>query len=133
MDCPTCFQTFPINEIAEHADICASWYVDTVGGTSAAGTIAMDDNSTSDASEILQDGDTPEVTIVSLMQQLQNNLEPGEPVRINLRRKTLWEDFAKERRKRVKLKKNKIKVVFLGEPAIDDGRPRREFFSGIYN
>ena len=100
MDCPTCFQTFPINKIAEHADICGSWLVDTVGGISASGTIAMDDNSTctSDASEILQDGDTPELTIVSLMQQLQNNLEPGEPVRINLRRKTLWEDFAKESR-----------------------------------
>ena len=112
MDCPTCFKTFPINEIAEHADICASWLLDTVGGISAAGTIAVDDNSTTDASEILQDGDTPELTIVSLMQQLQNNLELGEPVRITLRRKTLWEDFAKERRKRVKPKKQDKGGIF---------------------
>ena len=86
--------------------------MDTVGGISAAGTIAVDDNSTTDASEILQDGDTLELTIVSLMQQLQNNLELGEPVRITLRRKTLWEDFAKERRKRVKPKKQDKGGIF---------------------
>ena len=33
-------------------------------------------------------------------------------------------------RKRVMLE-NLVKVVFLGEPAIDDGGPRREFFSGV--
>ena len=25
-----------------------------------------------------------------------------------------------------------LKVTFIGEPAIDDGGPRREFFSGMY-
>jgi hypothetical protein len=25
-----------------------------------------------------------------------------------------------------------VKIVFVGEPAIDDGGPRREFFSGNF-
>lgn len=51
------------------------------------------------------------------------------PIRINVRRKTLWDDFLRERKRRVKPEKM-LKVVFVGEPAIDDGGPRREFFSG---
>ena len=124
MECPTCFKAFPIQEIAEHADICASWHVESVGET-----ITIDENNLFDNNEFGIGDYEPGQTFVSLIKELQNNLEPGDPVRVNIRRKTLWEDFTKERRKRVK-PQHKLKVVFLGEPAIDDGGPRREFFSG---
>jgi hypothetical protein len=92
-------------------------------------TITIDENNLFDNNEFGIGDYEPGQTFVSLIKELQNNLEPGDPVRINIRRKTLWEDFTKERRKRVK-QQQKLKVVFLGEPAIDDGGPRREFFSG---
>ena len=133
MDCSICFKPFPIQEIAEHADSCASWHVESVGET-----ITIDESNLFDNNEFgigdCEPGQTfgdcePGQTFVSLIKELQNNLEPGDPVCINVRRKTLWEDFTKERKKRVK-PQQKLKVLFLGEPAIDDGGPRREFFSG---
>ena len=33
VECPICFKAFPIQEIAEHADSCASWHVESVGET----------------------------------------------------------------------------------------------------
>ena len=48
---------------------------------------------------------------------------PEEPVRINIRRKTMWDDFRKERKRKI--------VVFLGEPAINDGVGPADFFSGL--
>ena len=69
------------------------------------------------------------LTHKSLINLAQRNMEIGEPIRVNVRRKTLWEDFVKERKRKAKPEKL-LKVVFIGEPAIDDGGPRREFLSG---
>lgn len=30
IDCPTCCQVFPLKDIAEHADLCATWFVESV-------------------------------------------------------------------------------------------------------
>ena len=110
--------------------MCASWYVEYDGTTTPEPAIADDD--TSDTNDIGLGGNTDVHAFVSLITQLQNNLEPGNPIRINVRRKTLWEDFTEQRMRRVKLEK-RLKIVFLGEPAIDDGGPLREFFSGTFS
>jgi hypothetical protein len=44
----------------------------------------------------------------------------------------MWNDFKEARMKNRIKPNNMVKVVFAGESAIDDGGPRREFFSGIY-
>ena len=53
-----------------------------------------------------------------------------EQVRLSVRRKKIWDDLKKAARKRIGPTSN-LKIVFLGEPAIDDGGPKREFFSGV--
>jgi len=50
--------------------------------------------------------------------------------RIHVRRKFLWEDFLESRKRPWVKPCHTIKVVFLGEAAIDDGGPKREFFTG---
>ena len=46
--------------------------------------------------------------------------------RITVRRSHIWEDTLRALRRNLDLRKV-IKVTFLGEPAIDDGGPRREY------
>ena len=53
-----------------------------------------------------------------------------EQVRLSVRRKNIWDDLKKAARKRIG-PTNNLKIVFLGEPAIDNGGPKREFFSGV--
>ena len=45
-----------------------------------------------------------------------------------MRRKHLWEDTLKALKRTLWAAAKHLKVVFLGEPGIDDGGPRREFF-----
>ncbi len=58
-------------------------------------TITIDENNLFDNNEFGIGDYEPGQTFVSLIKELQNNLEPGDPVCINIRRKTLWEDFTK--------------------------------------
>ena len=50
--------------------------------------------------------------------------------RIIVRRSNVWEDSLKQFTKLQGLSYNKnIKVTFVGEPAVDSGGPRREYFT----
>ena len=61
----------------------------------------------------------------------ESKLVNVNPKRITVRRKLIWEDFKNELVRKV-TPTTKIKVVFAGEPAVDDGGPRRELFSGKF-
>lgn len=50
-------------------------------------------------------------------------------IRVTIRRKMVWEDF-KRARYRYYQPDRMVKVTFAGEPAVDDGGPKREFFAG---
>lgn len=52
-----------------------------------------------------------------------------EVKRVTVRRKFLWEDFKNARKSKIQPVSN-LKVVFAGEPSIDDGGPKRKLFSG---
>ncbi|CAB4034361.1 G2 M phase-specific E3 ubiquitin- ligase isoform X3 [Paramuricea clavata] len=52
-------------------------------------------------------------------------------MRINVRRENTFQDFIAIRKKPWFDLGKVFKVIFIGEPAIDDGGPRREFFSEI--
>ena len=52
-----------------------------------------------------------------------------EEIRVTVRRNHLWSDFSRARSDYYS-PLNTIKITFSGEPAIDDGGPKREFFSG---
>lgn len=68
--------------------------------------------------------------LTAILETLQQQYVSGKEVRVNIRRKHIWSDFKQARKKFNLLPSNKIKIVFLGEAAADDGGPRREFFSG---
>ena len=55
--------------------------------------------------------------------------------RISIRRRYAYQDYldavARQKMRKRFNKNGMLKVTFIGEPAVDDGGPRREFFSGI--
>lgn len=62
--------------------------------------------------------------ICNLKEQLS-----AETIRVTLRRKNLWLDYVGARNNNYN-PCHLIKITFCGEPAIDDGGPKREFFTG---
>lgn len=135
---------FAVTEIEEHADLCSSWLVESIdwdpiqaSGTATVTSVEADTGLVSASTDVMVAGGNMLLsasdrstlpTLHDLIVQLHNKLAP-ETTRINVRRKTLWQDYVKERKRKLK-PEHALKVVFLGEPAIDDGGPRREFFSG---
>ena len=127
VECPTCFNRYPVDEILDHADICAPHIFD-FGSSNISG---QDDSQLEQiATDCWNDDDIDQPTFQSLIYKAKENMETDQPIRVNVRRKTMWDDFTHERARRFK-PEQMLKVVFVGEPAIDDGGPRREFLSGI--
>ena len=68
--------------------------------------------------------------LTAMLETLQQQYVSEKEVRVNIQRKHICSDFKQARKKFNLVPSNKIKIVFLREPAVDDGGPRREFFSG---
>ena len=71
--------------------------------------------------------------MVLLLKLATEKVQRDKPLRIKVRRRNIWEDL------KVKLAKytesdlnNIIKVQFVGEPAVDQGGSRNEFFSLLH-
>ena len=88
--------------------------------------------------EVFED-DESAVNVSSLIERikvvisaLQTNVDLEIINKLTVRRKAIFQDYLETRRdpKRHFNPKGVLKVTFIGEPAIDDGGPRREFFSG---
>jgi hypothetical protein len=133
IQCPTCFQYFSVQVIAEHADACVDVWIGDVDDS--------ENDTDSDLPNPLLDAHTVDVSteittttsLKTVAQKLADeHISKKDQKRLNVRRKHLWVDF-KQACVRYKLDPSTpIRIVFLGEPAIDDGGPKREFFSGIY-
>ena len=94
-ECPTCFKRFPIEEIEEHADLCASHIIEFGDDTCPGEATTSDDCRLERTAEIwIDDNEQNDLTYSTLIKTVQKNMEKDQPVRINIRRKTLWEDFA---------------------------------------
>ncbi len=148
ISCPTCHEKFGGDEIEEHADICAesAWsgseqqYVSLMSDlvnvddvtdqqeSSEPISLINENNEASPASDISPGNIKTE--LADVIRNLQANLG-NTTNRLNVQRISVLDDYIN---KRVKCSwfspQNKLKVVFMGESAIDDGGPRREFFSG---
>lgn len=121
--CPICFVQFPIHQIEEHADNCSSWLVESEE------TGELTESSGPDVEQWKVPDDSQCKSL--LKEQIVKCAEglPAEVKRVTVRRKFLWEDFRNARKSKIQPLSN-LKVVFAGEPSIDDGGPRRELFSG---
>ena len=135
VECPTCRGYYMEEEIACHADICAE------NAHKRAFFELIEDLPNDEPLEELEreatehhgDGSTNETEVLStseILKALTENLKSQS--RINVRRGQLFTDYL-EVRKRCYWHnaEQKLKVVFIGEPAEDTGGPRREFLTGL--
>lgn len=128
--CPLCFLMFPIEHIQEHADTCSPWAMESEQSAdlSECGISAEIEESAEQVEELdmSQYKSLLKKKIAECATRLSTNVK-----RINVRRRFLWEDFKAARKSRIGPLSN-LKVVFVGEPSIDDGGPKRELFSGKF-
>lgn len=126
--CPICFFLFPVHQIEEHADSCSSFF-----------TVESEDDPLPNSPSRKVQEETRLLNVDSgshtscskslLKEQIKSWSANSSPdlTHINVRRRNLWEDFKNARRKKINSVSN-LKIVFVGEPSIDDGGPKREFF-----
>jgi hypothetical protein len=72
-----------------------------------------------------------QILIEEITKVVEKHLEKDRRKRVTVRRKVIWDDFKSELQNNNITPTTQIKVIFAGEPAVDDGGPRRELFSGI--
>lgn len=66
-----------------------------------------------------------------VLKTLQQNVDFSKKTRISVRRKSMFQDYIEARKKKWFNSRQTLKVTFIGEPAIDDGGPLQEFFTGL--
>ena len=142
--CPTCHAKFPVQEIETHADLCAETstclpasrrlydnLMDTEDHVVTEGE-TVGDVSEHDSDVGLEDNDSLDMLrdkLVQVISKLKVGLDMRQN-RLHIRRKKIWNDFLESRHLKWFKLQNKWKITFVGETAIDDGGPRREFFTG---
>jgi hypothetical protein len=132
VNCPTCTMSFPSDEIAEHADRCADAAEGLLQSQVTYGSLMMQEMDIPEVVFESSSNDGSATTIVECLATLRRNVKE-EITKIYVRRKRLWEDFVHVTKSCKWFQpQNNIKVTFIGEPAIDDGGPKREFFTGKY-
>ncbi len=159
--CPTCYEQFPVAEIEMHADVCASQF-DPIGtvlleteleepGDEEINMLCFENPSQApntgdqnDNSSIFQvpitcnENDNASTALREQIREtvaaLQTDNVDQNVNRLSIRRRYAFQDYVAARRKpRRRFNPNgMLKVSFIGEPAVDDGGPRREFYSGIH-
>ncbi len=71
-----------------------------------------------------------DATLTEVLESHRNeqlNSDKYDTHRITVRRTHIWEDAMKAFNRPFDVRKH-LRITFLGEPAVDDGGPRREFF-----
>ena len=129
VECPLCFHSFPIDQVEQHANGCLGSFGLVEENTCIAECCIGNDNA--DAEILAEEFATDNSTLAKCINNLKDNAIKSEMemVRITVRRKMVWEDF-KRARYRYYQPDRVLKVTFAGEPAVDDGGPKREFFAG---
>ena len=66
-----------------------------------------------------------------IVAELSKNVQRVK-IRISIRWKSVFKDYLETAKKPWFNNERMLKVTFIGELAVDDGGPRREFFSGLH-
>ena len=129
VQCPICLEHFPIKTVEEHAAQCEAEHSSLYQMLPEfEDYIHENDVKEKGPSEVSKPSCVLKDMVMNLAVKVFDPEE--ERVRITVRRKHIWDDY-KRARGRYYSPEKKIKVTFSGESAVDDGGPRREFFSGI--
>ncbi len=131
--CPSCFKKFPIDVIETHANVCIDNRFDPIGDVSDSELFEDDfPEQCLDGNEKTRrlSPDDQMKKMKDLITECAQNV--GEvKIRINVRRKEVFNDYITVSQKPWFNNRRLLKVTFVGEPAVDDGGPCREFFSGL--
>ena len=125
VQCPLCI---------EHADECCMWLLNKDIQEAASPVNVSEqfrEEQTAYNISSMTKNEVKNALIKEISKLAESKLVNVNPKRITVRRKLIWEDFKNELVRKV-TPTTKIKVVFAGEPAVDDGGPRRELFSGKF-
>lgn len=131
MECPTCHGHFLADEIAVHADLCAenAYRVSFLGLMETPPSDHIPDEYVASLNETCTNTASNALPLSDLLSPLVDKLE--SQLRINVRRGQLFLDYVEARKRCQWIKaENRLKVIFVGEPAEDSGGPRRAFFAG---
>ena len=134
VQCPLCIEHFPVEEIEAHADECCMWLLNEDIQEAASPVNVSEQFQEEQAAYNISSMTKNEVKnalIKEISKLAESKLVNVNPERITVRRKLIWEDFKNEFARKV-APTTKIKVVFAFEPAVDNGGPRRELFSGKF-
>lgn len=132
-ECPTCHGHFLADEIAVHADLCAenAHRFSFLGLMETPPPDDIPDEFVASLAETCTNTASNVLPLSDLLSPLVDKLE--SQLRINVRRGQLFLDYVEARKRCQWIKpENRLKVVFVGEPAEDSGGPRREFFAGQF-
>ena len=136
VQCPICLDNFNVEEVQHHAEECSAWLLNEDDDTEVKDF--YNEHAVAEKEDQMKISDMGKNQVKKMLKeevsQVSNmSLKQEGPKRVTVRRKRIWEDFKDEVFQRnIISPSSKIKVVFSGEPAVDDGGPRRELFSGIY-
>lgn len=124
--CPLCFQNFPLGIIEQHAATCR------VGNP----IVVSDDDEASTFTENYSVNDhdytssVEKVDAITILKDINCTYKSNGILRIKVRRHKVFEDFKLTIAKPWNYDHEKeLKVVFTGEPGVDDGGPKRELFT----
>lgn len=152
ISCPTCCNFFSPDTIEEHADLCAEEagvipatrrrYVDLLGEDEQLGGLitesisdidqAAEDDEDPSKCDVANDTSNTKERLSAVITALRVNMSIREN-RVHVRRKKLWVDFLQYRKSsKWFIPDGGLRIVFIGEPAVDGGGPRREFFTGMF-
>ena len=134
--CPTCLGYFSRADIEVHADICAENWIDPIG--ECADIVTINDHDEKQSCEETRlttdeiDALVPEMveSRKEVIQIIKDNVNRTSINRISIRRREAFQDYVETRRKKWFTEGAILKINFAGEPAVDGGGPRREFFTG---
>lgn len=138
--CPVCFKSFNRNEIARHADECAERF-DPIGIVHVSDSESEDGGNVEDNDLDVSEKKSVDPSVEQIKELISSklcpNIDKGHTNKVNIRRMYAFEDYVEKRKKpkqsRPFMENAILKVAFYGEPAVDDGGPRREFFTGKLN
>ena len=129
--CPTCFVHYKMEEIEAHADACATAWVDPIGSIPPIYNIPSEDEENEKDDEPEKQDDNDMGQIHEAINKIRTVIGSEITNRISIRRSSAFQDYVAARKKKWFHLKGSLKVTFIGEPAVDEGGPRREFFTGV--
>lgn len=124
--CPICFKKFPVQTVEEHAANCSLWLEECDQAPDLCDTEEIISDVGVAESDIGQS--SHKVVLQEQIRECARSLSVKQK-RVTVRRKFIWDDFKAAMKKKIQPLTD-LKVVFAGEPSVDDGGPKRELFSG---